>query len=114
MFKCKLCAGHGFTWNYTHNLRPFWDAASDHFKIPSIYDWEGREVNDSLVNDLDRMESWLKDKDVSFTSKYEPPNGWGSTKGAVLFLSKLLHSARELKSVLDKNGESVYVVGVSA
>lgn len=92
----------GFSSNYTYNLAPFFQR---HIQVDGeaeagirvLNGRTGRDAREILARAFDSISSeymrvWTVEEvgARSFCSKYDPPNGWGSTVGAMLFLAQLM------------------------
>lgn len=89
------------TFNYTYNVAPlFYDHIPEIFNRGGIHELNGvtgKEAAAILTNALEGIEVtrhryWKlgENGDPAFCNKYDAPNGWGSTVGAILFLARIL------------------------
>lgn len=87
--------------NYTSNVsKLFYDHIPERDSRGGLHELHGktgRQACTILREAFDRIhqtrnETWSQDQtgDVQFCEKYDAPNGWGSTVGALLFLSRIM------------------------
>ena len=69
--------------------------------IQALDDLTGREAADIISRGMDSIEqemlsTWRHEQagQPEFLAKYDAPNGWGSTIGAVIFLARLMDACR--------------------
>lgn len=93
----------GESFNYTSNVaKLFYDhipALEDGGRggLDELHGKTGKAATAILKDAFDRIHlSYLKDWTVgevgssTFSSRYDPPNGWGSTVGALIFLAQVM------------------------
>lgn len=89
-----------FSGNYTSNGNHIY---YDHMEggLPALDGLTGKQAGDKISGwirsfDYDVCENWYSSDvgEPTITSKYDVPNGWGSTIGAIVFLMKLLDACR--------------------
>ena len=90
-----VCIGKE-SFNYTYNLSKFF---YDHIDggIPALDGITGKRATEVLATAfeaIDRTRTGFCSGDIldnaAFCKEYDAPNGWGSTVGAIIFLSRLL------------------------
>ena len=92
----------GEVFNYTSNVAPlFYDhilASED--SIGGLHELSGKTgkqgadiLRDAFVRiHRTKLDLWKQDEvgEPAFCAKYDPPNGWGSTVGALIFLAQIM------------------------
>lgn len=81
----------GEDFNYTWNLgRLFYDfipaVDSERGGLHELHGKTGSQARDILSGAFDRMNH----SDAVHRQRYDAPNGWGSTAGAILFLARIM------------------------
>lgn len=74
--------------NITHNLGKMADAAGIYHCL-----WRPEEINIKTAGELiDPLKEGLKklEDDPEYYKKFNPPNGWGTYKGFIFWLKKLI------------------------
>lgn len=95
--------GGGESFNYTSNLGKLFydhmpaDESSDRGGLHTLHGCTGKQAGDKIAAAFKRIDEtrrgcWGGDVmgDPEFCAKYDAPNGWGSTVGAILFLSEVM------------------------
>lgn len=91
--------------SYTYNLSKLFHThlrgAGERTGIQALDDLTGREAADIISRGMDSIEqemlsTWRHEEvgQPEFLSKYDAPNGWDSTIGAVIFLARLMDACR--------------------
>lgn len=91
--------------NYTYNLSKLFHThllgSEERTGLQALDGLTGREAADIISGGIDSIEremlsTWRREEvgQPEFLAKYDAPNGWGSTIGAVIFLARLMDACR--------------------
>lgn len=82
--------------NYTYNLGPFFREYLGGEGLNGLDGMTGREASETILRAIDRVHhDYVRAEPGALQRKFDAPNGWGSTFGALLFLAKLMASCRD-------------------